>query len=179
MLLVPPTVQAEVADGRLVTTLAAPLTICGSRFMRSPGVMLQSKNQPSFWLRSTPLLVSAKLMLLPLPTWLSVCCTMLAPRTLMVAPLSFNRNRLWTSVLVVSGTSSRRPLPNSTTHWAVVALLVTPPSVLVVVIAHSVTSGRVVIGLLVPASPILTTGTLAPVVSVRSKRHMRPLLSPP
>ena len=129
--------------------------------MRSPGTSDQSKNQPSFCDRSTGLLVIAKLLVLLLePSRLSVCCTIVAPRTLLIGtPLSLSRYKLWIAVLDVSGISSRRPVPYSTTRTPCTLVLVTPPVVVVVGTPHMVTSGRVVIGLSTPASPILITDT--------------------
>ena len=138
--------------GRFVTTLATPLTIFGSMFIRSPGLSRQSRNQPLFCVKSAAAsVIWYEPVLVPLPAVASVCCSMALPRTLTVTPVSFTAYRLCTSAFVVSGTSSRRPVPNSTTRCGSVLLST----------AHSVTSGRVVIGWPAPTGRRTTAPTSA------------------
>ena len=90
-------------------------------------------------------------------------------------PVSLSAYSDWVVLSVVSEISSRRPVPNRTTRCTRGVL--TPATVSFT--RHWVTSGRLVIGWPLPASPILTTPTTPAVLDVRSKRQNWPWLSPP
>src|ERR1700752_3511488 len=110
---------------------------------------------------------------------LRVCCTIVESGIVWSdLPLSLSAYRLWMSVLDVSGTTSRRPVPNSTTRVVVAIGLAVLPAGALAGIAHCGASGRVVIGFLSPAVAIMMT-SIAPDVLVMSKRHIWPRLSPP
>src|SRR5450830_7936 len=169
------------------TTLTPPSTIWGSRLMRSPEFRLRSTYQPFLADRSTPFLVTVYVSRLVLELAGAfgsatldltdrVCCTSEALRMLPIAlPVSLSMYSDWVLVSLMSGRSSRRPVPKITTRWA----CDTGAPLTVSVSRHWVTSGRVVMGWLLPVLPMLTTLTTPGVAEVRSKRNIWPVLSPP